>query len=283
MSITVLNYLDQTLVNNITEQAQRKAENARVAEETAQILTSDDFAAVLEETLQSFTNTQNTSSAATCPEDLNTIFAEASSTYNVSEQLLKAIAKTESNFNASAVSSAGAVGIMQLMPSTAESLGVSNSYDPQENIMGGANLISQLLTKYSGNVSLALAAYNSGSANVDKYDGIPPFTETQNYVEKVLSYMQEDITVPSAAADNTVASDSSDSSNVTSIFDLTGSAREKANEIIGTYLSSHNVSMDMLVTLAEHLKTKANEASGLGQELTVSVLSGPNSPDKDTV
>lgn len=281
MSITVLNYLDQTLVNNITEQAQRKAENARVAEETAQVLTSDDFAAVLEETLHSFSNTQNTSSSAACPEDLNTIFAEASSTYNVSEQLLKAIAKTESNFNSSAVSSAGAVGIMQLMPSTAESLGVSDSYDPHENIMGGANLISQLLTKYSGNVSLALAAYNAGSANVDKYDGIPPFTETQNYVEKVLSYMQENISVPSAATDSSAVSDSSASSNVTSIFDLTGSAREKANEIIGSYLSAHNVSMDMLVTLAEHLKTKANEAAGLGQELTVSVLPGSN--DTDTV
>ena len=119
---------------------------------------------------------------------MSSFFDEAASTYPGDAKLLKSIAKAESNFRSDAVSSAGAVGIMQLMPQTAAGLGVSNSYNAYENIMGGAKYISQLLEKYNGNLSLALAAYNAGSANVDKYGGIPPFEETQNYVAKVLGY-----------------------------------------------------------------------------------------------
>lgn len=123
-----------------------------------------------------------------CPDSLNDYFDEAADTYDVDVNLLKSIAKTESGFQADATSSAGAMGIMQLMPSTASSLGVTNAYDARENILGGAKYISQLLTQYNGDTSLALAAYNAGSGNVEKYGGIPPFTETQNYVAKVLGY-----------------------------------------------------------------------------------------------
>lgn len=123
-----------------------------------------------------------------CSDELNAYFDEASSAYQVDVKLLKAIAKAESNFSASAVSSAGAIGIMQLMPATASGLGVSDSYNAYENIMGGAKYISQLLAKYKGDTSLALAAYNAGSSKVDQYGGIPPYAETQNYVQKVLQY-----------------------------------------------------------------------------------------------
>lgn len=130
-------------------------------------------------------------SALGCPENLQPYFEEAAETYGVDIALLESIAKAESNYRADAVSSAGAIGIMQLMPATASGLKVEDSYDAYQNIMGGAKLISQLLEKYDGNTSLALAAYNAGSGNVDKYGGIPPFEETQNYVTKVLGYYKQ--------------------------------------------------------------------------------------------
>lgn len=126
-----------------------------------------------------------------CPDELVPYFEEASKTYGVDVKLLMAMAKQESNFNPNAVSSAGAVGVMQLMPSTAESLGVSDSYNARENIMGGAKYIAEKLNDYNGDVSLALAAYNAGSGNVKKYGGIPPFKETQNYVAKITGYLAQ--------------------------------------------------------------------------------------------
>ena len=138
----------------------------------------------------SATNSTTSSGSVSSPENLEEYFKEASETYGVDINLLKAIARQESNFNPSATSSAGAMGVMQLMPSTAKGLGVTNAYDAQQNIMGGAKLMAQNLKKYNGDVSLALAAYNAGGGNVDKYGGIPPFKETQYYVKKVLGYYQ---------------------------------------------------------------------------------------------
>ena len=106
---------------------------------------------------------------------MDDIFNKASETYNVPVALLKAMAKQESNFDPNATSSSGAQGVMQLMPATAASLGVTNAYDPEQNIMGGAKYISQLLDKYDGDTTLALAAYNAGMGNVAKYGGVPPF------------------------------------------------------------------------------------------------------------
>lgn len=143
-------------------------------------------AAQTEKASQSF---QTAFKEASKTESMDAIFAEAAARYGVSEKLLKSVAKAESNFNAKAVSKAGAIGVMQLMPATARSLGVSNPYDARQNIMGGAKYLKENLERFNGNVSLALAAYNAGPNSVQKYGGIPPYKETQNYVKTVTSYL----------------------------------------------------------------------------------------------
>ena len=143
-------------------------------------------------TIQELKNTLNNQGVSLqepirVPGSLEPIFKKAAETYGVDEGLLISIAKNESNFRSDAKSSVGAMGIMQLMPGTAQGLGVTDAYDPEQNIMGAAKLLSGKIEQYNGNVSLALAAYSAGSGNVKKYDGIPPFTETQNYIPRVLS------------------------------------------------------------------------------------------------
>lgn len=113
---------------------------------------------------------------------------EASKSYGVDKNIIKSIIMTESAGNSKAVSSAKAKGLMQLMDSTAGDMGVRNVFNPKENINGGTKYFAQMLRQYSGDVKLALAAYNAGPANVDKYKGVPPFEETKNYINKVLSY-----------------------------------------------------------------------------------------------
>jgi len=111
--------------------------------------------------------------------------------YGVDRSLVKAVIHAESGYNPNAVSRKGAAGLMQLMPKTAQGLKVNDSFDPTDNIRGGVKYLKFLLDTFRGNVSLALAAYNSGLSKVARYGGVPPYAETRNYVSRVLDYQKE--------------------------------------------------------------------------------------------
>jgi soluble lytic murein transglycosylase-like protein len=116
------------------------------------------------------------------------IITAASIKYDIPKSLIKAIIIAESAGNPAAISKSGAKGLMQLMDATALDLGVKDSFDPEENIFGGTLYIKQMLHRFNDNLDFALAAYNAGPGNVDKFNGIPPFNETQSYIVKVKRY-----------------------------------------------------------------------------------------------
>ncbi len=124
------------------------------------------------------------------PAEYDQIIASCATKYGVNPCLIKAVIHAESGYNPNAVSRKGASGLMQLMPGTARSLKVSNSFDPKDNVEGGVKYLRFLLDTFRGDVSLAVAAYNAGLNKVAKYGGIPPYNETRTYVNRVLSYMQ---------------------------------------------------------------------------------------------
>jgi hypothetical protein len=121
---------------------------------------------------------------------LHPIILQASNRYQVDSALIKAIILAESNYNPKAISKKGAKGLMQLMPKTAEALGVADSFNPEHNINAGVRYFKKLLNQFNGDVKLALAAYNAGSREVRKYQGVPPFKATQYYIKKVFKYRQ---------------------------------------------------------------------------------------------
>jgi len=177
---------------------------------------------------------------------MDQIFKEASDRYGVPENLLKAVARAESDFDPKAVSGCGASGVMQLMPETAKSLGVTDVFDAEQNINGGAKYLSGLLKKYGGNVDLALAAYNAGPGNVAKYGGVPPFKETQNYISRIKSSMEHGGSYGteslSGANASMMAAGSASSSTTLSETD------------VNTYLAY--IQLNMLSRLCENLGTK---------------------------
>lgn len=136
-------------------------------------------------------------------QDLDAVFEWASEQTGVDAKLIKAVAQAESGFDTDAVSSCGAMGIMQLMPATCNAYGVSDPFDASQNILGGAKVLSWMLDRYNGDLTLTLAAYNSGYGNVDKYGGVPPFSQTESYINKVKSiYKSYNETVSSELSNN---------------------------------------------------------------------------------
>jgi len=124
------------------------------------------------------------------PAEFDSIISSCCNLYGVPKSLVKAVIHAESGYNPNAVSRAGAEGLMQLMPGTAQQLKVSDSFNPSDNIRGGVKYLKFLLDTFKGDVSLALAAYNAGLTKVAKYGGVPPYEETRNYVSKVLNYQK---------------------------------------------------------------------------------------------
>jgi Transglycosylase SLT domain/Domain of unknown function (DUF4124) len=119
--------------------------------------------------------------------DFSSYVHQAAAKYDLEPELIRAVITTESNGNHRAVSRKGAIGLMQLMPATADDLNVINPFNPEENIEGGTRYLKQLLERFNGNLTLALAAYNSGPKTVEKYGAVPPILETRQYVKKVFS------------------------------------------------------------------------------------------------
>lgn len=131
--------------------------------------------------------THETLNRAFTQEDIDVAIDQAAARHNVDPSLVRSVVKVESNFNPNAVSRKGAMGLMQLMPSTARSLNVVNPFDPAQNVEAGVKHLRALLDNYRGNVSLSLAAYNAGSAAVSRSAGVPHYRETQNYVRRITS------------------------------------------------------------------------------------------------
>jgi hypothetical protein len=138
--------------------------------------------------------------------DLREMLVRAGTEHNIDVDLLASVVKAESGGNSRAISHTGAQGLMQLMPATAASMGVKDSFQPDQNVRGGSAYLDALLTRYHDNLSLALAAYNAGPAAVDRYHGIPPYTETRIYVARVIHEFNRRVLAREAQAQRAASS-----------------------------------------------------------------------------
>ena len=143
--------------------------------------TDSDFQKILDKKIESTKNSE-----PVAREEIDKLIEEYSAKNNLDKDFVKSVVRHESGFNVNATSKCGAMGLMQLMPSTAESLGVTNAYDAEQNIAGGTKYLKGLMDRFDNNKELALAAYNAGPNAVKKYSGIPPYKETQNYVKNIM-------------------------------------------------------------------------------------------------
>ncbi len=140
-------------------------------------------------------NSKNSSQTVTrYIQDFDGIIKQASARFGIEACLIKAVIKAESDFNHRAVSGKGAQGLMQLMPDTADAWNVEDPFDPVSNIYGGTRYLRHLLERFNLDLGMALAAYNAGPEKVEEYRGIPPFSETMNFVRKVITYYQQYLT-----------------------------------------------------------------------------------------
>jgi soluble lytic murein transglycosylase-like protein len=176
--------LDETLSSQMNDQ-QYQAKLGSVSQMIPLLNTSNYL--MSKSAVSYLSNTAPVTSTEVPDSSIEQIISSAAEKYNLPKKLITAVISQESNFNPDAVSHAGAAGLMQLMPSTARGLGVTDVFDPKQNVFAGAKYLRQMMDKYNGNLELALAAYNAGPGNVDKYNGIPPFKETMQYVQKVSS------------------------------------------------------------------------------------------------
>ncbi len=212
--------------------------------------------------------TAEKSSSASGETTLSDIFQRAAAKYDISYDFLVAVAKAESDFNTKCVSSAGAQGIMQVMPEEQKGLGIKDPFDAEQNIMGAAKLLKAHLKKFNGDYTLAAAAYNAGSGAVKKYGGVPPYKETQNYVKKIKKFMKEGVTVPDRkvsvkSKDSTVGSGASTGASdktegIGEAVPATNADLEKVTVAIGT--GDNTITM----TYGAYLKYLETGSAGVG-------------------